>query len=194
MWCECYEWCGELSAACDVSHVVRCEWCVMCDVVRCEWCVMCDSSPSFRPRISSLSDVVRCAFQLATKSECHAESSTHMKRYLQCEEQPVTSPKVTKRCACHEKWPSKIWKKFTENTWNVYTMRGRSETVSTMIRPWTRQPATRLATEVTFPALEEHFVMKNTTFRAPAIIPNFTECCACHAKWHCNFTKCCTCH
>ena len=26
------------------------------------------------------------------------------------------------------------------------------------------------------------FVLKNTTFRAPAIIPNFTEYCACHEK------------
>ena len=42
--------------------------------------------------------------------------------------------------------------------------------------------ATRLATEVTFQDHHEHFVLKNTTFRAPAIIPNFTEYCACHEK------------
>ena len=30
--------------------------------------------------------------------------------------------------------------------------------------------------------------------KAPAIIPNFTTCCACHEKWHMNFTKCCACH
>ena len=64
----------------------------------------------------------------------------------------------------------------------------------TMIRPWNRQSATRLATEVTFHAHHEHFVLKNTTFRAPAIIPNFTEYCACHEKWHSNFTKYCACH
>ena len=40
----------------------------------------------------------------------------------------------------------------------------------------------------------EHFVLKNTTFRAPAIIPNFTEYCACHKKWHLNFTKYSACH
>ena len=51
-----------------------------------------------------------------------------------------------------------------------------------MIREWNRQSATRLATEVTFHAHHEHFVLKNTTFRAPAIIPNFTEYCACHEK------------
>ena len=86
-----------------------------------------------------------------------------------------------------------------------FPMRGRSENDPTMIRawsehdptmirPWNRQSATRLATEVTFHAHHEHFVLKNTTFRAPAIIPNFTEYCACHEKWHLNFTKYCACH
>ena len=69
-----------------------------------------------------------------------------------------------------------------------------SENDPSMIRPWNRQSATRLATEVTFHAHHEHFVLKNTTFRAPAIIPNFTEYCACHEKWHSNFTKYCACH
>ena len=73
-------------------------------------------------------------------------------------------------------------------------MRGRSDHDPSMIRPWNRQSATRLATEVTFHAHHEHFVLKNTTFRAPAIIPNFTEYCACHEKWHSNFTKYCACH
>ena len=58
-----------------------------------------------------------------------------------------------------------------------------------MIRAWNRQSATRLATEVTFRTHPEHFVLKNTTFRAPAIIPNFTKNCACHEKWRFNFTK-----
>ena len=68
------------------------------------------------------------------------------------------------------------------------------------IRPWSEQdptmkpsPATRLANEVTFHAQRDHFVLKNRTFRAPAIIPHFTEYCACHEKCHLNFTKCCTC-
>ena len=80
----------------------------------------------------------------------------------------------------------------TEET--SFPMRGRSEHDPTMIRPWNRQSATRLASEVTFHAHHEHFVLKNTTFRAPAIIPNFTEYCACHEKWHSNFTKYCACH
>ena len=70
-----------------------------------------------------------------------------------------------------------------------------------MIREWSEQhpsrkpsAATRLATEVTFRARHEHFLLKNTTFRAPAIIPNFTEYCACHEKWQFNITKYCACH
>ena len=45
-----------------------------------------------------------------------------------------------------------------------------------------------------FSASETHFVLKITTFRAPAIYPDFTEYCACHDKWHSNITKCCACH
>ena len=82
-----------------------------------------------------------------------------------------------------------------------FPMRGRSETDPTMIRPWSdhdptmkTQTATRLATEVTFRAHHEHFLLKNTTFRAQSYIHTFTKCCACHKKWHLNFTKYCTCH
>ena len=64
----------------------------------------------------------------------------------------------------------------------------------TMIRAWNRQSPTRLATEVTFLAHHEHFLLQNTMFRARAIIPNFTKCCTCHEKWHLNFTKYCACH
>ena len=44
------------------------------------------------------------------------------------------------------------------------------------IRDRSRQSATRRATE------DEHFVLKNTTFRTPPIFPNFTKYCACHEK------------
>ena len=72
---------------------------------------------------------------------------------------------------------------------------------STMIRPWSdhdptmnSSSRTRPFAEVTFRASETHFVLKITTFRAPAIYPNFTKHCACHEKWHSNITKCCACH
>ena len=42
--------------------------------------------------------------------------------------------------------------------------------------------------------LEHDFVLKNTTFRAPAISQNVTKCCACHEKSHSNFTKYCAWH
>ena len=133
-----------------------------------------------------------------TKNESHDWSLLHMKRYLQCAEQQVSLSKLTKYCACHEKSPSRISKKFAENGWNVISnarpIRAWSENDPSMIQEWNRQSATRLATEVTFHAHHEHFVLKNTTFRAPAIIPNFTEYCACHEKWHLNFTKYCACH
>ena len=48
--------------------------------------------------------------------------------------------------------------------------------------------------EVSFRAHDEHFVVKNTTFRAPPTVPKFTQYCACHQKWHLNFTKYCPCH
>ena len=73
-------------------------------------------------------------------------------------------------------------------------IRAWSENDPSLIRAWNRQPATRLATEVTFRARREHFLLKNTTFRAPAIIPKFTKCCAYHEKWHLNFIQCCACH
>ncbi len=42
--------------------------------------------------------------------------------------------------------------------------------------------------------LGDDFVLKNTTFRAPAISQNVTKCCACHEKSHSNFSKYCACH
>ena len=134
----------------------------------------------------------------ATKNESHDWSLSHMKRYLQRAEQQVSLSKLTKYCACHAKWLSKISDKFLENSWNVISnarpIREWSEQDPSRIRPWNRQSATRLATEVTFRARHEHFLLKNTTFRAPAIIPNFTNCCACHEKWQFNITKYCACH
>ena len=53
---------------------------------------------------------------------------------------------------------------------------------------------TRRFGDLTRPILETHFVLKNTTFRAPAISQNVTKCCACHEKSHSNFTKYCACH
>ena len=130
----------------------------------------------------------------ATQNDSQAWSSSHMKRHFQCAEKQMSPSKLTKYCACHAKWPSNIWQKFAKNSWNVISnarpIRDRSENDPIRFR----QSATRHATEVTFRAPEERFVLKNTTFHAPAIFPNLTKYCACHEKWHLNFTKYCAYH
>ena len=134
----------------------------------------------------------------ATQNDSQAWSSSHMKRPFQCEEQQMSPAKLTTYCACHAKWPSNIWQKFAENSWNVISnarpIRSGSDHVPRPFRDRFRQSATRHATEVTFRAPDERFVLKNTTFRAPAIFPNFTKYCAYHEKWHLNFTKYCAYH
>ena len=89
-----------------------------------------------------------------------------------------------------------ITQNLTEICWKQVKrhLNGRSEHDPSMIRAWTRRPATRRATEVTFRARHKHFVLKHATFRAPASFPNFARCCTCHEKWHLNFTKYCACH
>ena len=130
----------------------------------------------------------------ATPKECHDWSASHMKRHLQCAEQQASTSNLTKYCACHAKLQSQILEKCTENSWsgisNARPMRDRSDHDPTQ----KTQTATRRATEATFRTRQEQILLKITTFPAPAIIPNFTTCCACHEKWHMNFTKCCTCH
>ena len=71
-----------------------------------------------------------------------------------------------------------------------FTMRDRSEHNPSM----KSSSRTRPFAEVTLCALETHFVLKITTFRAPAIYPNFTKYSACHEKWHSKITKYCACH
>ena len=66
----------------------------------------------------------------ATKNESHDWSLSHMKRYLQCAEQQVSLSKLTKYCACHAKWFSKISKKFVQNRWNVSSNAGPIRTGS----------------------------------------------------------------
>ncbi len=67
---------------------------------------------------------------------------------------------------------------------------------SAMIREWSEnelvisRPPVRRAN---FSHFGGAFCVKNTTFRAAAIYPNFAKCCACHEKRHSNITKCCAC-
>ena len=82
---------------------------------------------------------------------------------------PPTSPNIAPATKNHCPKSKRNLLKTDETS---FPMRGRSETVLTMIRE-----------EVTFHADQQHFVLKNTTFRAPAIFPNFTAYCACHEEW-----------
>ena len=77
-----------------------------------------------------------------------------------------------------------------------FPMRG-SETVPRPFRAWSDHENAKLNPprhRGYFRARQNQILLKITTFRAPAIIPNFTEYCACHEKWHLNFTKYCACH
>ena len=141
----------------------------------------------------------------ATQNDSYDWSSSHMKRHLQCAEQQASPSNLTKYCACHAKLHSKILEKLSENSWSVIynarPIRAWSEHDPSMIRPWSdhdptmnSSSRTRPFAEVTFRASKTHFVLKITTFRAPAIYPDFTEYCACHEKWHSKITKYCTCH
>ena len=130
----------------------------------------------------------------ATKNDSTALSSSHMKRHFQCAEQQVSLSNLTKYCACHEKWHCKISKKISKNRWNVISNAGPIRAWSDHDPTMKTQTATRLASEVTFRAHHEHFLLKNTTFRAQSYIQTFTKYCACHVKCHLNFTKYCACH
>ena len=73
-------------------------------------------------------------------------------------------------------------------------MRGRFDHDPTMIRTWNCKTEPVRSQSLLFPPSETHSVLKITTFRAPAIYPDFSKCCTCHEKWHCKITKYCTCH
>ena len=64
----------------------------------------------------------------------------------------------------------------------------------TMIRAWKRKPQTASQVRLLFELYHEHFLLKNTTFRAQSYIQTFTKYCACHEKCHLNFTKYCACY
>ena len=137
----------------------------------------------------------------ATQNESHDWCTSHLKHHLQCAEQQASTSNLTKYCACHAKLHSQILEKFTENSWSGISNARPIRAWSENIRPWSdhdptqkTQTATRRAAKATFRTRQEQIPLKITTFPAPAIIPNFTTCCACHKKWHMNFTKCCACH
>ena len=126
----------------------------------------------------------------AKQNDCHDWSLSHMKRHLQCAEQKASPSNLTKYCG-------KIaFQNLREIVQKQLKCHLQCATDSSMVRAWSdHDPSpTRPFAEVTFRASGTHFVLKITTFRAPAIIPKFTKCCAYHENWHLNFIKCCACH
>ena len=117
-----------------------------------------------------------------------------MKRHLQCAEHAQSATNLTKYCACHEICK---FKTSAETPWiasaNRKTIRRQSDDNPTTIRSENRISHPPLRRPYSSD-LEHDFVLKNTTFRAPAISQNVTKCCACHEKSHSNFTKYCACH
>ena len=57
----------------------------------------------------------------ATQKDSHDGFSSHMKRYLQCAEQQMSSSNITEYCACHAKWLSSLILVTYET---LFTMRG----------------------------------------------------------------------
>ena len=163
----------------------------------------------------------------ATKNDSHHWSSWHMKRHLQCAEQQDSSSNVSKYCTCHAKCLSWVMsvsnviynarsnrhhpptspnaapatqnctpksKKNSPKTVEAsFPMCGRFDHDPNMVRTWSEHDPT-MNEPVRSQSLLFHFVLKITTFRAPAIYPDFTEYCACHEKWHPKITKYCACH
>ena len=130
----------------------------------------------------------------ATQNDSHDWCPSHLKRHLQCAEHQASPSNLTKYCACHAKVHSKIKEKCAENSWSVNSNAGTIRAWSEHDPSMNSSSRTRPFAEVTFRASETHFVLKITTFRAPAIYPNFTKSCACHQKWHSDITKYCACH
>ena len=91
----------------------------------------------------------------ARQNDSHAWSSSPMKRHWQCAGQEVSPSNVTKYCACHAKWPPKMWEKLAQNSWinvisNARPIRDRSETVPSM-NPSVRNPPRNRASPSTAP-------------------------------------------
>ena len=97
-------------------------------------------------------------------------------------------------------------RKICRNSWivnsNAGTIRAWSEHDPNMIRTWSEHESEHELV-ISYPPVRQAYfsrfgdafcIVKITTFRAPAIYPNFTKYCACHEKWHSKITKYCACH
>ena len=129
---------------------------------------------------------------------CHAKWLSWL--ILLTYETSFTSGATSLTLRCHQilRLPRKI---AFQNRVRICWKRMKVIDIAGPIRTWSdhdptmnSSSRTRPFAEVTCQASEIGFVVKITTFGAPAIYPNFTKCCTCHEKWHSNITKCCAYH
>ena len=107
----------------------------------------------------------------ATQNDTHGWSCSHMKRHLQCAEQQHSPSNLTKYCACHAKWHSKIWTKSTENGWSVmYNAR------PTMIRTWNCKTEPARSWSLRFsPGNAFHFCIENYNISRSGYLSKFHQ-------------------
>ncbi len=100
---------------------------------------------------------------------CHEKWDCNFTKYCApCNGTIQHRSNFTKYCACHEKWRAKIWQKTPTALCSRFEH--DSEHDPRMIRPWTRQSATRTFAKVVFHAWRSSFI---PTFRTPG-----------HSKFH----------
>ena len=120
-----------------------------------------------------------------------------MKLHFQCAEQAKSPSNLTKYCARHEILRSTFQRRIPEllppierRFDHIPKISDDNPTISeykiVISHPPLRRPS--------WFDFGDDFVLKNITFRAPAISQDVTKCCACHEKSHSNFTKYCVCH
>ena len=146
----------------------------------------------------------------ATQSDCHDWSVSHMKRYLQCAQQQVSSSNITEYCACHAKWLSWLILLTYET---LFTMRGTTDGILQHHRILRLPRKMTVVTDpphiwnVIYNARNNRWHPPTSPNTAPATqsdchdwssshrkrflqcgqqqmaSSNITEYCACHAKW-----------
>ena len=133
-----------------------------------------------------------------TQNHSYSESSSHMKPHFTM--RAATGVTIKPHQILRLPWKM-TRQNFKENLQKQVKRHFQCGDDPRMIRPWSdhdpttkTQTATRLATEVTFRAHHEHFLLQNTTFRGQSYIQTCTKYCTCHQKWHLNFTKYCAWH
>ena len=104
---------------------------------------------------------------------------------------PLTSPNIA---PATQNYTPKSKRNLPKTVEASILMYGRFDHDPNMVRPWNCKIEPVRSQSLGFSSSAKHFVLKITTFRAPAIYPDFTKCCTCHEKWHYKITKYCICH